>query len=161
MAQYEGRFLFSCLCVSLSLTYSLCLSVSLTQLLCISLSLTCSVSLCVCLSLSLTHPLCICVCVCVCLSLSLSSLSLTCSVSASVSLSLSPLPPRSLPINCIGSQQGRITHSRFFYTGFKAHATKSSKKLNQSPGHNIDNNIIMIIICNQYQVKNNQYYILN
>ena len=124
--------------LSLLLAYSICLSLSHCLCICLSLSLTCSVSASICLSLSLTHPLCI--CVCVCLSLWALSLSLTCSVSASVCLSfflcLSPLPPRSLPIDCIGSQQGRITHSRFFYTGFKAHATKSSKKLNQSPGHN-------------------------
>ena len=135
MTQYEGRFLFSVslarlLHLSVSLALSLQLSVSL------SVSLTCSVSASVCLSLSHSSTLYLCVCV----SLSELSLSLTCSVSASVCLSfflcLSPLPPRSLPIDCIGSQQGRITHSRFFYTGFKAHATKSSKKLNQSPGHN-------------------------
>ena len=135
MTQYEGRFLFSVslarlLHLSVSLALSLHLSVSL------SVSLTCSVSASVCLSLSHSSTLYLCVCV----SLSELSLSLTCSVSASVCLSfflcLSPLPPRSLPIDCIGSQQGRITHSRFFYTCFKAHATKSSKKLNQSPGHN-------------------------
>ena len=143
-----------------SLSLCVSLSCSLTHSVCLSLSLSCSLS----------HPLCLCICVCVCVCVSL-SLSPTLSVCVCVSLSLSsPLSltcsasvcrSRSLPINCIGSQQGRITHSRFFYTGFKAHATKSSKKLNQSPGHNIDNNIIMIIICSQYQVKNNQYYIFN